>query len=137
MLYTYASVSVYMYRYIYMCTVPAQLNAPEGDEVVRHGLRRIAVQRAGRAAGGGRALRKTVPFLSASLCLSRACLGKMIVSIYKWLKTTAFLLTGTVGPHPFAQHSALAPATHAARTKNKSMYIHYCIIYITLSLIYI
>jgi hypothetical protein len=66
MLYTYASVSVYMYRYIYMCTVPAQLNAPEGDEVVRHGLRRIAVQRAGRAAGGGRALRKTVPFLSAS-----------------------------------------------------------------------
>jgi hypothetical protein len=48
----------------------------------------------------------------------------MIVSIYKWLKTTAFLLTGTVGPHPFAQHSALAPATHAARTKNNK---HTCI----------
>jgi hypothetical protein len=30
-------------------------------------------------------------FLSAlSLCLSRACLGKMIVFIYKWLKKAVF-----------------------------------------------
>ena len=42
-MYTYASVSVYTYRYIYMCTVPAQLNAPEGDEVVRHGMMKTKI----------------------------------------------------------------------------------------------
>jgi hypothetical protein len=29
-------------------------------------------------------------FVEFSLCLSRACLGKMIVFIYKWLKNTVF-----------------------------------------------
>jgi hypothetical protein len=31
-------------------------------------------------------VRKTASFFEVSLCLSRACLGKMIVFIYKWLK---------------------------------------------------
>jgi hypothetical protein len=35
-------------------------------------------------------VRKTASFLEFSLCLSRACLGKMIVSIYKWLKIPFF-----------------------------------------------
>jgi hypothetical protein len=30
-------------------------------------------------------VRKTATFFEFSLCLSRACLGKMIVFIYKWL----------------------------------------------------
>jgi hypothetical protein len=29
-------------------------------------------------------------FLEFSLCLSRACLGKMIIFIYKWLKNAVF-----------------------------------------------
>jgi hypothetical protein len=32
------------------------------------------------------AVRKTASFFEFSLCLSRACLGKMIVYIYKWLQ---------------------------------------------------
>ena len=35
-------------------------------------------------------VRKTASFLEFSLCLSRACLGKMIVFIYKWLKNAVF-----------------------------------------------
>jgi hypothetical protein len=30
------------------------------------------------------------PFFEFSLCLSRACLGKMLVFIYKWLKKWRF-----------------------------------------------
>jgi hypothetical protein len=33
-------------------------------------------------------LRENGPFLEFSLCLSRACLGKMFVFICKWLKKT-------------------------------------------------
>jgi hypothetical protein len=33
---------------------------------------------------------KTASFFEFSLCLSRACLGKMIVFIYKWLKNAVF-----------------------------------------------
>jgi hypothetical protein len=37
-------------------------------------------------------------FFEFSLCLSRACLGKMFVLIYKWLKKTVFThLDATVG----------------------------------------
>jgi hypothetical protein len=36
------------------------------------------------------AVRKTASFFEFSLCLSRACLGKMIVLIYKWLKNAVF-----------------------------------------------
>jgi hypothetical protein len=36
------------------------------------------------------AVGKTAFFLEFSLCLSRACLGKMIVFIYKWLKNAVF-----------------------------------------------
>jgi hypothetical protein len=35
-------------------------------------------------------VRKTASFFEFSLCLSRACLGKMIVFIYKWLKNAVF-----------------------------------------------
>jgi hypothetical protein len=35
-------------------------------------------------------VRKTAPFFEFSLCLSRACLGKMIVFVYKWLKNAVF-----------------------------------------------
>jgi hypothetical protein len=35
-------------------------------------------------------VRKTASFFEFSLCLSRACLGKMIVFIYKWLKKCRF-----------------------------------------------
>jgi hypothetical protein len=35
-------------------------------------------------------VRKTASFFEFSLCLSRACLGKMIVLIYKWLKNAVF-----------------------------------------------
>eukprot|EP01046_Picozoa_sp_COSAG06_P013892 COSAG06_NODE_848_length_11971_cov_10.199882_14_plen_139_part_00 len=36
------------------------------------------------------ALETNGPFFEFSLCLSRACLGKMFVFIYKWLKRTVF-----------------------------------------------
>ena len=36
------------------------------------------------------AVGKTASFFEFSLCLSRACLGKMIVFIYKWLKNAVF-----------------------------------------------
>eukprot|EP01046_Picozoa_sp_COSAG06_P069038 COSAG06_NODE_18640_length_876_cov_1.021879_1_plen_68_part_10 len=36
------------------------------------------------------AVRKTASFFEFSLCMSRACLGKMIVFIYKWLKNAVF-----------------------------------------------
>jgi hypothetical protein len=36
------------------------------------------------------AVRKTASFFEFSLCLSRACLGKMIVYIYKWLQKRRF-----------------------------------------------
>jgi hypothetical protein len=35
-------------------------------------------------------VRKTASFFEFSLCLSRACLGKMIVFIYKWRKNAVF-----------------------------------------------
>jgi len=35
-------------------------------------------------------VRKTASFFEFSLCLSRACLDKMIVYIYKWLKNAVF-----------------------------------------------
>jgi hypothetical protein len=35
-------------------------------------------------------VRKTASFFEFSLCLSRACLGKMIVFITKWLKNAVF-----------------------------------------------
>jgi hypothetical protein len=35
-------------------------------------------------------VRKTASFLEFFLCLSRACLGKIIVSIYKWLQNAVF-----------------------------------------------
>ena len=35
-------------------------------------------------------------FLEFSLCLSRACLGKMRHFIYKWRKKTAFVLTNVL-----------------------------------------
>jgi hypothetical protein len=45
--------------------------------------------------------KKDTVFSSAfSICLSRACLGRMIISIYKWLKKTVFLKTG----EHWAQH---------------------------------
>jgi ABC-type multidrug transport system fused ATPase/permease subunit len=41
------------------------------------------------------AVRKTASFFEFSLCLSRACLGKMIVFIYKWLKTAVLRRAST------------------------------------------
>ena len=38
----------------------------------------------------GRPKRQTVVFFEFSLCLSRVCLGKMIVFIYKWLNKWRF-----------------------------------------------
>jgi hypothetical protein len=38
-------------------------------------------------------VRKTASFFEFSQCLSRACLGKMIVFIYKWLKNAVFRRT--------------------------------------------
>jgi hypothetical protein len=35
-------------------------------------------------------LRKTPLFFEFSLCLSRACLGKMFLFVYKWLKSGVF-----------------------------------------------
>jgi len=42
----------------------------------------------------GTLLRNTPLFLEFSLCLSRACLGKMMLFIYKWRKKWRFR-TGT------------------------------------------
>jgi hypothetical protein len=39
---------------------------------------------------GGLEVGKTASFFEFSLCLSRACLGKMFVFIYKWLKNAIF-----------------------------------------------
>jgi hypothetical protein len=39
---------------------------------------------------GRSSVRKTASFLEFSLCLSRACLGKMMHFIYKWLKNAVF-----------------------------------------------
>ena len=36
-------------------------------------------------------LRKRHSVFEFSLCLSRACLGKMIIFLHKWLKETVFL----------------------------------------------
>jgi len=44
----------------------------------------------GKRATSAAAVRKTPSFFEFSLCLSRACLGKMIVFIYKWLKKVVF-----------------------------------------------
>ena len=41
-------------------------------------------------------VRKTASFFEFSPCLSRACLGKMIVFIYKWLKNAVFRRTRRV-----------------------------------------
>jgi hypothetical protein len=38
-------------------------------------------------------VRKTASFFEFSLCLSRACLGKMFVFIYKWLKNAVLRST--------------------------------------------
>ena len=46
------------------------------------------------SAAGSLSVRKTASFLEFSLCLSRACLGKIIVFIYKWLKNPVFRRTG-------------------------------------------
>ena len=35
-------------------------------------------------------VRKTASFFEFSLCLSRACLGKVFVFLYKWLKNAVF-----------------------------------------------
>jgi hypothetical protein len=37
---------------------------------------------------------RTTAFFEFSLCLSRACLGKMIMFIYKWLKNAVFRRVG-------------------------------------------
>jgi hypothetical protein len=50
-----------------------------------------------QAAVGARC-EKTVSFFEFSLCLSRACLGKMIVFIYKWLKNAGFRREGRRQP---------------------------------------
>jgi hypothetical protein len=39
---------------------------------------------------GNPTVRKTASFFELSLCLSRACLGKLIVYIYKWCKNAVF-----------------------------------------------
>ena len=65
--------------------------------------RRRRRRRSGRGRGRGRPrwlaeeilpllrkVRKTASFLESSLCLSRACLGKMIVLMYKRLKNAGF-----------------------------------------------
>ena len=52
---------------------------------------------------------KTVSFLEFSLCLSRACLGKTIVYIYKWLKNAVF---GTIRTAPIK----LPTYAHTKRT---------------------
>eukprot|EP01043_Picozoa_sp_COSAG02_P079206 COSAG02_NODE_18207_length_953_cov_1.612412_1_plen_183_part_01 len=38
-----------------------------------------------------RSLRENGTFFEFSLCLSRACLGKMLIFVYKWLKKCRFL----------------------------------------------
>jgi hypothetical protein len=50
-------------------------------------------------------LRQNGTFLSVSLCLSRACLGKMLIFIYKWLKKCRFLTC-------IAEHTATHNQTH-------------------------
>jgi hypothetical protein len=47
-------------------------------------------------------VRETRPFLEFFLCLSRACLGKMIVLMYKWLKRT-FLAHVCTNNDPFTK----------------------------------
>jgi hypothetical protein len=62
---------------------------------------------AGRPAAAERAVRpsvyhqhweKTPFYFEFSLCLSRACLGKIIVFAYKWLKNGVFVPVGTFVP---------------------------------------
>ena len=50
-----------------------------------------------KAGGIGAPCGRTVPFLDFSLCLSRACLGKVFVFIYKWLKKGVFRTCGGGG----------------------------------------
>ena len=75
------------------------------------------------------------PFLEFFLCLSRACLGKMYVFIYKWLKNHHFYYkTRTCGLH--GEHGVAAqreveqvrvlpsqPATHASVTHVSAIHI--------------
>jgi hypothetical protein len=58
----------------------------------RTGLLRIAA--ASEEEADAVMVRKTASFLEFSLCLSRACLGKMIVYTYKWLKNAVFAGAG-------------------------------------------
>ena len=68
----------------------------------------------------GATVRKTASFFEFSLCLSRACLGKMIVFIYKWLKKTVFTHShGKASPADerisIASESTTLPTIHAPR----------------------
>ena len=51
-------------------------------------------------------------FLEFSLCLSRACLGKVIIFLYKWVKNTVF--------SPASNPSDQLPTAHTARRNRKT-----------------
>ena len=50
----------------------------------------------GQTEGGRLISQRKVVFFEFSLCLSRACLGKIMHFIYKWLKKCRFLACGVV-----------------------------------------
>jgi hypothetical protein len=51
-------------------------------------------------------VRKTASFFEFSLCLSRACLGKMIVFTHKWLKNAVFRSGKSIGGGAYPNHYA-------------------------------
>jgi hypothetical protein len=63
---------------------PVQRGALAPDPLVS------GVARWGPAVVSAEACKKTVSFCEFSLCLPRACLGKIIILMYKWLKKTVF-----------------------------------------------
>jgi hypothetical protein len=64
-------------------------SAAEADVNKWHVISDNLIYDYGRRVGHG-SVRQTASFFEFSLCLSRACLGTMIVFIYKWLKNAGF-----------------------------------------------
>jgi hypothetical protein len=57
-----------------------------------------------------REMRENGTFFEFSLCLSRACLGKMLIFIYKWLKKCRFLTGVGEGVVPEREERIILPA---------------------------
>jgi hypothetical protein len=76
---------------------PGSAGATAAAELVQVTAVVLAIHR------GSKAVRKTASFFEFSLCLSRACLGKKMTFIYKWLKNAVFRRTRAHGRYSLPQ----------------------------------